>query len=152
MVSVTTGAILNVFLDPLLIFGFNMGVKGAAIASVFSQMVSVFIALLFLVRHENSVKMRMKYIRFDRKRIFASMKLGLSPCIMVATESFVSIAFNRSLLQYGGDLAVGSMTIFSTIMQMVTMPLQGFSQERSLSQVIISGQETGKEFQKTLSC
>lgn len=128
MVSVTTGAILNVFLDPLLIFGFNMGVKGAAIASVFSQMVSVFIALLFLVRHENSVKMRMKYIRFDRKRIFASMKLGLSPCIMVATESFVSIAFNRSLLQYGGDLAVGSMTIFSTIMQMVTMPLQGFSQ------------------------
>ena len=105
-----------------------MGVKGAAIASVFSQMVSVFIALLFLVRHENSVKMRMKYIRFDRKRIFASMKLGLSPCIMVATESFVSIAFNRSLLQYGGDLAVGSMTIFSTIMQMVTMPLQGFSQ------------------------
>lgn len=68
MVSVTTGAILNVFLDPLLIFGFNMGVKGAAIASVFSQMVSVFIALLFLVRHENSVKMRMKYIRFDRKR------------------------------------------------------------------------------------
>ena len=128
MVSVTAGAILNVFLDPLLIFGFNMGVKGAAIASVFSQMVSVFIALLFLVRHENSVKMRMKYIRFDRKRIFASMKLGLSPCIMVATESFVSIAFNRSLLQYGGDLAVGSMTIFSTIMQMVTMPLQGFSQ------------------------
>lgn len=54
------------------------------------------------------------------------MKLGLSPCIMVATESFVSIAFNRSLLQYGGDLAVGSMTIFSTIMQMVTMPLQDF--------------------------
>lgn len=79
-------------------------------------MVSVFIALLFLVRNENSVKMRMKYIRFDRKRIFVSMKLGLSPCIMVATESFVSIAFNRSLLQYGGDLAVGSMTIFSTIM------------------------------------
>ena len=128
MISVVAGAVLNVFLDPVLMFGCNMGVKGAAIATVFSQMASAMIAIGFLVKHRDGVRLRLKYVRLDRKRLGESMKLGLSPCIMVITESFVSIAFNRSLLLYGGDLAVGSMTIFSTVMQMVTLPLQGFSQ------------------------
>lgn len=128
MLSVVLGAGLNVVLDPLLMFVCRMGVRGAAIASVLSQVISVVIAVAFLMKQKNTIRLRRKYIRFDNKRLGASMKLGLSPCIMVATDSFVSIAFNRSLLQYGGDLAVGSMTIFSTVMQMVTLPLQGFSQ------------------------
>ncbi|MDO4556564.1 MAG: MATE family efflux transporter [Lachnospiraceae bacterium] len=128
MIAVLLGAGLNIILDPICIFTLNLGVKGAAIASVLSQIVSVIIAVAFLTRKNQSVKLRLQHIRFDFKCLCSCMALGLSPCMMVITESFVSIAFNRSLLQYGGDLAVGSMAIFSTVMQIVTLPLQGFSQ------------------------
>lgn len=128
MAAMLSGAIINIVLDPILIFGLNLGVKGAGIATVFSQIISLVIAVGFLTRKKQEVRLKPENIRFDGKRLLPCMALGLSPFIMVATDSFVSIAFNRSLLAFGGDLGVGSMTIFATIMQMVSLPLMGFAQ------------------------
>lgn len=128
MKIVVAGAVFNIILDPVFIFAFGMETKGAALATVISQAVSAVLVLVFLCGKKTILKLRKKYIRLNIRLLLPCMALGLSPCSMVLTECFVSIAFNRSLLQYGGDMAVGTMTIFATIMQIATLPLQGFSQ------------------------
>ena len=113
MLTVIIGAITNIVLDPILIFGFNMGVRGAALATVLSQAVSTVWVLQFLSGKKSQLKLHPKYFNIDAKILFPALALGVAPFIMQSTESLLVLCFNSSLLKYGGDLAVGAMTIIS---------------------------------------
>lgn len=128
MRNVMIGAILNVILDPVFIVLFDLGVRGAAIATLISQAISSIFVLKFLFSSKSKLKITKHNLKLDFKVILPCIALGLSPFIMQSTESILSICFNTSLLKYGGDIAVGSMTICTSIMQLVLMPLQGFTQ------------------------
>lgn len=128
MLTVVIGAVINIALDPLFIFGFHMGVKGAALATVLAQAVSAVWVVLFLVGKKTRLRLQKRYFRLHRNIMLPVLALGLSPFIMQSTESAVNIALNSSLQKYGGDLAVGAMTICSSVMQVVFMPLQGLAQ------------------------
>ena len=128
MVSVLIGAICNIVLDPVFIFAFHMGVKGAALATVISQAVSTLWIILFLCGKKTQLHLRKKYMRLVPKVILPCVALGLAPFIMQASESVVTVCFNSSLLHYGGDIAVGAMTILTSVMQFAMLPLQGIAQ------------------------
>lgn len=128
MFSVLIGAVANIVLDPIFIFGFNMGVAGAAWATIISQAMSCTWVLLFLCGKKTHLRLRVKYMRLSRKIVLPSLALGLSSFIMQASESVISICFNSSLQSYGGDIAVGAMTILTSVMQFAMLPLQGLGQ------------------------
>ena len=128
MMTVTIGAIINIILDPILIFTFDMGVKGAALASIIAQGVSTLFALNFLFGKKSILKIRKKYLKLDKKIVGSILALGIAPFIMQATESLVLVSLNNQLSRFGGDLAIGVMTIMSSIMQIITMPLMGLTQ------------------------
>lgn len=128
MVSVLIGAICNIVLDPVFIFAFHMGVKGAALATVISQAISTLWIILFLCGKKTQLHLRKKYMRLTPKVIIPCVALGLAPFIMQASESVVTVCFNSSLLHYGGDIAVGAMTILTSVMQFAMLPLQGIAQ------------------------
>ena len=128
MVSVLIGAIYNIVLDPVFIFAFHMGVKGAALATVISQAISTLWIILFLCGKKTQLHLRKKYMRLTPKVIIPCVALGLAPFIMQASESVVTVCFNSSLLHYGGDIAVGAMTILTSVMQFAMLPLQGIAQ------------------------
>lgn len=128
MRATVIGAVLNIVLDPIFIFTFKMDVKGAAIATVISQAVSAIYVLRFLTSERSTIRLISKNIRLDKKVILPCLFLGLSPFIMQSTESVLVIVLNTSLLKYGGDLAVGAMTILSSVMQFSLMPIMGLSQ------------------------
>lgn len=128
MYTVIIGAIINIVLDPIFIFVFNLGVRGAALATILSQFVSAIWVLFFLFGKKSILKIRKEYLIPDFKVLLPITALGVSPFIMQATESIVLISLNNQLLIYGADLAVGAMTIMSSIMQIVTLPLLGLSQ------------------------
>lgn len=128
MMTVTIGAVLNIVLDPVFIFVFGMGVKGAAIATILSQAVSAVWVLSFLFGKKTILKIRPINFRLDHKIILPAVSLGLSPFVMQATESLINIVLNSSLQRYGGDIAVGSMTIITSILQVIMMPLSGLGQ------------------------
>lgn len=127
MLTVMIGAALNIVLDPIFIFVFDMGVSGAALATIISQAVSALWAMYFLMRR-SALKIRLKYMRLDMRLIGGCLALGVSPFVMQITESLIAICFNRSLLLYGGDIAVSAMTILLKLMQFAVMPLQGITQ------------------------
>ena len=127
MMTVVIGAVINIVLDPIFIFVFDLGVKGAALATVAGQMVSALWVLKFLFGKQSILKIRKKYMVPDLKVVGATMALGVSPFIMQSTESLVLISLNTRLSMFGGDLAVGAMTIMSSIMQIVVMTLQGLA-------------------------
>lgn len=135
MMTVLIGAVCNILLDPVFIFGLNMGVKGAAIATVISQFISMVWILKFLTGSKTELKIRKENLKLNPQIFLPCMALGLSPFIMQATESLISVCFNSSLLKYGGDIAVGSMTILTSVMTFSILPLQGLCQG---SQPIIS--------------
>ncbi|MBP1755899.1 MAG: efflux family protein [Firmicutes bacterium] len=128
MITVAVGAAINIIMDPILIFGFDMGVEGAAIATVISQGVSALWVLRFLTGKKAKLRLHRCNMRLERSTITPVLLLGLSPFIMQSTESLLNIAFNTSLLKYGGDLAVGAMTILSSLTQIQFMPIQGLCQ------------------------
>lgn len=128
MISILIGAILNMVLDPIFIFMLDMGVKGAALATVTSQFLSALWVLYFLNSKKSFIKIKKEYFKIDFKIYLPCLLLGLSPFVMQVTESAIAIIFNSSLLKYGGDIAVGSMTILNIILQFYTMPIQGFTQ------------------------
>ena len=128
MATVMIGAVVNIILDPIFIFGLNLGVKGAAIATVIGQFVSAVWVLKFLFGKKSILKIRKEYLVPSMKVILPIITLGVSPFIMQSTESLVLISLNNQLIKYGGDLAVGAMTIMSSIMQIVMLPLQGLAQ------------------------
>lgn len=128
MMTVIIGAIINIILDPIFIFGLGLGVKGAAFATIIGQLASAIWVLKFLFSKKSILKIRKKYLIPNIKVVGGIMALGISPFIMQATESLVLISQNNQLLKYGGDLAVGAMTIMSSVMQIIMMPLIGLSQ------------------------
>ena len=128
MYTVLIGAICNIALDPLFIFVFDMGVKGAALATVISQGISCVWVLSFLFGKKTLLRIRKANIRVVPRIIFPCIALGLAPFVMQSSESVISVCFNSSLLKYGGDIAVGAMTILTSVMQFAMMPLQGLAQ------------------------
>lgn len=128
MLSVLIGAVLNIVLDPIFIFVFQMGVKGAAIATVISQAVSAAWVLGFLCSRHSVLRIRPDTMRPQLKVVGRITGLGVAPFIMQSTESLVSVVLNSGLQAYGGDLYVGSMTILQSVMQMIVMPIQGITQ------------------------
>ena len=128
MVSVLIGAVCNIILDPIFIFALHMGVKGAALATIISQAISTIWIVLFLCGKKTQLHLRKKYMRLAPKVILPCVALGLAAFIMQASESVISVCFNSSLLHYGGDIAVGAMTILTSVMQFAMLPLQGIAQ------------------------
>lgn len=128
MLSVLIGAVINIILDPIFIFLFDMGVQGAAVATVIAQMCSAVWILIFLTGKKTMLRIRLSNMGIRPALIMPCLALGISPFIMQFTESALGICFNTSLLKYGGDIAVGSMTVLSTLMQFCMMPLSGLAQ------------------------
>ena len=128
MKTVLIGAILNTILDPIFIFVLDMGVRGAALATILSQAVSALWVLRFLTGPTTRWRLRRENLWPVPSVFLPSLALGLSPFIMQSTESLIAVCFNSSLLKYGGDIAVGSMTVLISIMQLAMMPLQGLTQ------------------------
>lgn len=129
MVTVIIGAIINIILDPIFIYKFAMGVKGAALATLISQAISAIWVIRYLLSDKAYIKLKKDYLFVDfKKYIFPSILLGLATFIMQASESILGVVFNSSLLSYGGDIAVGAMTILTSVMQLAILPLSGMSQ------------------------
>ena len=128
MITVLIGAIANIILDPVFIYLFDMGVSGAAYATILSQALSTAWAFRFFVKHIGVLDLRIACMKLRARIIFPSLVLGLAPFIMFATESLLVLTYNSSLLKYGGDMAVGMMTILSTLMQFLMLPAQGLAQ------------------------
>ena len=128
MLTVTIGAVCNIILDPLFIFGLGMGVKGAALATIISQAVSCGWVLAFLTGKKTFLRIKKEYLKPVPSIVFPCLALGLSTFVMQSSESVISVCFNSSLLKYGGDLAVGAMTILTSTMQFAMLPLQGVAQ------------------------
>lgn len=131
MTTVVVGAITNIILDPILIYGFNMGVKGAAIATIFSQFISALWVLKFLVSNKSIIKIKKKYFKLEKKIILPVLALGISPFIMQSTESLVQLTLNSGMKRYGGtnaDQLVGALSIIVSSMQFLLMPIIGIAQ------------------------
>ncbi len=128
MITTVVGAVCNIILDPILIFGLNMGVQGAAIATVISQAVSAVWVLSFLRGKKTMLKLTLSDMKLEAPVILPCLALGISTFVMLSTESILNISFNSSLSRFGGDVAVGAMTIISSCSQLVTLPLQGICQ------------------------
>lgn len=128
MISVLIGAVCNIALDPVFIFGLGMGVKGAALATIISQSISCIWVILFLCGKKTQLRIRGENLRLQGSIILPCITLGAPTFIMQASESVISVCFNSSLLHYGGDIAVGTMTILVSVMQFAMLPLQGIAQ------------------------
>ncbi len=128
MITTVVGAVCNIILDPILIFGFHMGVQGAAVATVISQAVSAVWVLLFLRGSKTMLRLTLSDMKIVPEVILPCLALGISTFVMLSTESILNISFNSSLSRFGGDVAVGAMTIISSCNQLVTLPLQGICQ------------------------
>lgn len=128
MITTVVGAVCNIILDPILIFGFHMGVQGAAVATVISQAVSAVWVLVFLRGSKTMLKLTLPDMKIVPEVILPCLALGISTFVMLSTESILNISFNSSLSRFGGDVAVGAMTIISSCNQLVTLPLQGICQ------------------------
>lgn len=128
MLSVLIGAVFNIILDPIFIFVFNMGVKGAALATIISQAFSCIWVLNFLFGSKSTLKIKKNNLLLQKSVIIPCITLGTSTFVMQSSESIISVCFNSSLLKYGGDIAVGAMTILTSVMQFALLPLQGLGQ------------------------
>jgi putative MATE family efflux protein len=128
MISVIIGAVANIVLDPILIYALSMGVKGAALATILSQALSCVWVVSFLFGKKALLRLKPRYLRISPRVVLPCLALGSATFIMQASESVISICFNSSLKGYGGDIAVGAMTILSSVMQFAMLPLQGVAQ------------------------
>ena len=152
MKTVLIGALLNIALDPLFIFVFGLGVRGAALATVLSQAVSALWVMAFLTGKKTHWHLKRENLRVSAKVVLPCIALGLSPFVMQSTESLIAICFNASLLRYGGDVAVCAMTVMTSIMQFSNMPLQGLTQG---AQPIVSynfGAKNAQRVREAFSC
>ena len=128
MMTTVLGAVINIILDPIFIFVFHLGVKGAALATVLSQAVGAIWILRFLSGKKTILHLRKENFKLQKEIILPCLALGISTFVMLSTESILSISFTSSLSRYGGDLAVGAMTIITSVSQLATLPLQGICQ------------------------
>jgi len=128
MLTVLIGAACNIILDPIFIFGFNMGVRGAALATIISQGISCIWVILFLTSKKSALRLKKSVLKIRSDYVLPCLALGIAPFVMQSSESVISVCFNSSLLKYGGDVAVGAMTILTSVMQFAMLPLQGLAQ------------------------
>ena len=128
MLTVVIGAVLNIILDPVFMFALDMGVAGAAWATIISQAVSAAFTVWFLCSKRSYLRLKPANLRPVARVLWPSIALGLSPFVMQLTESVISVCFNTQLQIYGGDIAVGAMTVLSSVMQFSMLPLQGMAQ------------------------
>ena len=128
MLTVIIGAVCNIILDPIFIFAFDMGVAGAALATIISQGISCVWVVSLLIGNRSTLRLKKQYLRIRPRVVLPCIALGLATFIMQASESVISVAFNSSLLKYGGDMAVGAMTILTSVMQFAMLPMQGIGQ------------------------
>ncbi len=128
MGTILIGAASNIILDPIFIFGFHMGVSGAALATILSQAISAVWVIRFLRGPRTQLRIERKYLQLKREYVLPVLALGVSPFVMQSTESLINISYNTSLYKYGGDIAVSSITILSSVMQMIFLPLSGLTQ------------------------
>lgn len=128
MLTTVIGAFINIILDPIFIFVFHLGVKGAALATILSQAVGALWILRFLTGKNTILRLKKENLRLEKKIILPCLGLGVSVFVMMSTESLLSISFTSSLSRYGGDLAVGAMTIITSVSQLILMPTQGICQ------------------------
>ena len=128
MLTTVIGALINIVLDPILIFWLDMGVKGAALATVASQAVSAVWILNFLTGKKTILRLKKENFALAPEILLPCLGLGVSTFVMLSTESILSISFTSSLARYGGDVAVGAMTVLTSINQLITMPLSGICQ------------------------
>ena len=128
MMTTVIGAVINIVLDPIFIYGLGMGVRGAALATVLSQAVGALWILRFLTGNKTLLRLKLPNMRLQLPVIGPCLALGISTFVMLSTESLLSMSFTSSLARYGGDLAVGAMTIITSVSQLVTMPLSGICQ------------------------
>ena len=157
MMTVLIGAVLNIVLDPIFIFVLGLGVKGAALATILSQAVSAIWVIRFLCSKKSVLKLKIENFKVDFSLLLPSLALGIAPFVMQSTESLLSLCFNMQLARFGGDVAIGTMTILSSVMQFALMPIQGLTQG---GQPIISYNFGAKNVQRvkqgfllqTLSC
>ena len=145
MLTTVIGAVINIVLDPILIFVLDMGVAGAAVATVMSQLISALWILKFLTGKKTILKLKVPNMKLEKHIIMPCLGLGVSSFIMVSTESILSISFTSSLSRYGGDVAVGAMTVLTSINQLITMPLSGICQG---GQPLISYNYGAKKFDR----
>lgn len=128
MLSVLIGAVTNIILDPIFIFVLGMGVKGAALATVISQAFSAVWVVYFLISEKSVIKIKVENLYFNKDILKKTATLGISPFIMQSTESLVLLTLNSGLQKYGGDLYVGSMSILTSVLQLITVPVSGITQ------------------------
>ena len=145
MLTTVIGAVINIVLDPILMFGLKLGVRGAAIATVLSQAVSALWILRFLTGKKTILKLKRENLKLVPSVILPCLGLGISSFVMVSTESILSISFTSSLARFGGDVAVGAMTVLTSINQLITMPLSGICQG---GQPLISFNYGAKKFDR----
>ena len=145
MLTTVIGAVINIVLDPILIFGLDMGVAGAATATVISQVVSAVWILRFLTGKKTILKLKAPNMKLQKHIILPCLGLGISTFVMLSTESILSISFTSSLARFGGDVAVGAMTVLTSINQLITMPLSGVCQG---GQPLISFNYGAKKFDR----
>lgn len=128
MLSVIIGGVANIILDPVFIFWLGLGVKGAALATIIAQALSAAWVLKFLRGKKTILRIKRKNLKLNKEIYLPCIALGLAPFVMQSTEGLITICFNFSLLKYGGDMAVGAMTILCSIMQLSMFPLTGLAQ------------------------
>lgn len=128
MASMLIGAITNIILDPIFIFVFGMGVKGGAIATVIAQICSAAWGISFFLRGKANVKVRVKNFKLERHIVASIFAIGVAPFSMQIAASIVQIISNNALMTYGGDLAIGAMTIISSVSMVFMMPIFGLNQ------------------------
>ena len=128
MLTVVIGAVSNILLDPLFMFVFGMGVRGAALATILSQGISCVWVICFLCGKKSLLRLKRSTLAIRPKLLLPCLALGISPFIMQSSESLISVCFNSSLLKYGGDVAVGAMAIMGSVMQFAMMPMMGLTQ------------------------
>lgn len=145
MLSVVIGAVVNLLLDPILIFGFDMGIQGAAIATVISQMISAIWIVSFLTGKKTILRLRFQTMKLSYHRVKEIIGLGMSGFIMAATNGAVQIACNTTLQSYGGDLYVGVMTVINSIREIVSMPVSGITNS---AQPIMGYNYGAKEYER----
>ena len=149
MMTVLIGAVSNIILDPVFIFGLNLGVRGAALATILSQAISCVWVLSFLCGKRTYLKLQKKNMKVNGKLVLPCVALGLSAFIMQSSESIISVCFNSSLLKYGGDIAVGAMTILTSVMQFAMLPMQGIAQGAQPISSYNYGAKNGDRVKKT---
>jgi putative MATE family efflux protein len=156
MLTVLIGAVISIILDPIFIYVFGMGVQGAALANIIAQAVSAAWTLKFLFGNKTRLKIQKKYMKIKKSVMIPVLLLGVSPFVMQSTESLLNIAFNSSLQTYGGDMAIGAMTVLSSLMQILLLPTNGLTQG---AQPIISynyraknNERVKKAFKLLLTC